>query len=183
MIKPFEKSDDSNQVKALLKEAFAQAYATKKALDEEVEEFLAPDYIALIDIENGEIKGLVGAKAQYGNTGYELHPLVVKKSWRNQGIGKRLLKALEKHLKHLGCIILYLGSDDEHNQTSLSQSDIYQNPLAALKAIKNLDHHPYSFYLKQGYKLLGVIPDANGFNKPDIIMGKRLSKKKGDSHE
>lgn len=35
--------------------------------------------------------------------------------------------------------------------------------------------HPYEFYQKLGYSIVGVLPDANGFEKPDIFMAKRVS--------
>ena len=33
----------------------------------------------------------------------------------------------------------------------------------------------YEFYQKIGFSFVGVIPDANGFGKPDIIMAKRVA--------
>jgi hypothetical protein len=41
-------------------------------------------------------------------------------------------------------------------------------------SIRNLKHHPYEFYQKLGYQIVGVIPDANGPGKPDILMAKSL---------
>ena len=40
--------------------------------------------------------------------------------------------------------------------------------------IRNLKGHPYEFYQKLGYVIVGVIPDANGPGKPDIIMARRI---------
>jgi aminoglycoside 6'-N-acetyltransferase I len=41
-------------------------------------------------------------------------------------------------------------------------------------SIRNLKRHPYEFYQKLGYVIVGVIPDANGPGKPDILMAKSL---------
>jgi hypothetical protein len=40
--------------------------------------------------------------------------------------------------------------------------------------IKNLHRHPFEFYQKAGFSIVGVVPDANGPGKPDILMAKRL---------
>ncbi len=40
----------------------------------------------------------------------------------------------------------------------------------------NHTDHPVTFYQKLGYRLIGVMPDANGIGKPDLIMGKRILK-------
>jgi aminoglycoside 6'-N-acetyltransferase I len=58
--------------------------------------------------------------------------------------------------------------------TSLANVDLYPDIFDHLKQIKNLKNHPFGFYQKQGYTIVGVIPDANGIGKPDIIMAKRL---------
>jgi aminoglycoside 6'-N-acetyltransferase I len=44
-------------------------------------------------------------------------------------------------------------------------------------ALENRRGHPFTFYRKQGFVLVGVIPDANGFGKPDILMAKRVARR------
>jgi len=34
--------------------------------------------------------------------------------------------------------------------------------------------HLFAFYQRVGFEVLGVIPDANGPGKPDILMAKRV---------
>jgi aminoglycoside 6'-N-acetyltransferase I len=36
--------------------------------------------------------------------------------------------------------------------------------------------HPFFFYRKLGFEPAGLIPDANGFGKPDILMSKRIGR-------
>jgi len=45
--------------------------------------------------------------------------------------------------------------------------------LGKARRIRNLHGHPYEFYEKLGYTVVGVLPDANGPGKPDIFMAKR----------
>lgn len=94
--------------------------------------------------------------------------MVVHKEYRYQGIGKGLVKHLESLLKSKGCITIYLGTDDELNSTSLSNTDLYTDTFEKMHNIVNLKKHPYTFYQKQGYKIVGVLPDVNGIGKPDI---------------
>jgi aminoglycoside 6'-N-acetyltransferase I len=34
--------------------------------------------------------------------------------------------------------------------------------------------HPFGFYRRLGFVLVGVLPDANGPGRPDIFLAKRL---------
>lgn len=136
---------------------------------------------ALIATYGGHLVGFAGAIPQYENTGWELHPLAVREEYQRKGIGSRLLEALETEVVKKGGITIYLGSDDERGRTTLSNTDLYENTFSKIEAIKNLGDHPYEFYQKYGYKIIGVIPDANGIGKPDIMMAKRVLKPENDA--
>ena len=127
-------------------------------------------------VEDGHLAGFVGATPHYDGNAWELHPLVVAKERQCQGIGTLLVQALEKECAAKGAITLYLGTDDEFEETTLGGTDIYVDTYEKISKVKNLKKHPFEFYQKVGYKIIGVIPDANGFGKPDIMMAKRVGK-------
>jgi aminoglycoside 6'-N-acetyltransferase I len=85
-----------------------------------------------------------------------------------------LVQDLEDQVRQRGGATIYLGTDDEDGMTSLANIDLYPDVFQHIARIKNLKHHPYQFYQKLGYMIVGVIPDANGPGKPDIIMAKRI---------
>ena len=143
---------------------------------EELHEFGESGRICRVaQTDAGQVAGWIGAIDAYDGTGWELHPLAVAPAWQGQGIGRMLVADLEACVRARGGVTLFLGTDDEDNQTSLAGIDLYPDPLLHLAQIRNLDRHPYEFYQKQGFVLTGVIPDANGPGKPDIMMAKRLT--------
>lgn len=158
----------------LLIQAFPDSYSD--CAEEEVFKCLEEKKIAIAAINNDRLVGFVGAMPKYGITAWELHPLVVSKSYRSQGIGTKLCKALEKVLYEKGCLTIYLGSDDETSSTTLSDTDLFEDTFEKIRNIKNIKGHPYEFYQKNGYQIVGVIPDANGIGKPDIWLAKSISK-------
>jgi aminoglycoside 6'-N-acetyltransferase I len=145
---------------------------------EEVDEALEPEKIARAALdEDGTLLGWIGAIPQYETFGWELHPLVVAPASQGRGIGRALIADLEAQVRARGGTTIYLGSDDEDNMTSLSGIDLYPNVWEHIARIRNLKGHPSEFYQKQGYVITGVIPDANGPGKPDILMAKFVGKK------
>ena len=173
-IKLFDKNNLKfiKEAAMLLAKTFPHAY-NNSSMDE-MNNILEVERVAVMAIEKDKLIGFIGAIPQYGNTGWELHPLVVDEQYRGRGVGSALEDFLVSQVVHKGGIMMYLGTDDEFNQTSLAYVDLFNDPLEKIKTIINISHHPYEFYLKQGYIITGVIPDANGFGKPDIIMAKRL---------
>jgi len=167
-----EQTQQVAEAAELLAQIFPHSY--KDSAAEEMASCLESGKIALVALEHGHVIGFVGAMPQYGHTGWELHPLAVKRQRQRHGIGTLLVEALEKEVAAQGGIMLYLGTDDEFNQTTLSQGDLFEHTFEKIAAIQNLNRHPYEFYQKVGYRIVGVIPDANGPGKPDILMAKRL---------
>ncbi len=158
---------------SLLQENF-NCYNNYSEAKSEVEELTSPDRICIGLIEDGSLIGLIGGINMYNGLAYELHPLVIKKSHQRKGYGSKLIAVFEREVHKHGGITIYLGSDDEDNQTSLFGEDLYVDLFDKLKNIKNKNDHPFTFYQKNGYKIVGVIPDANGMGKPDIMMAKRV---------
>ena len=61
-----------------------------------------------------------------------------------------------------------------HSAYSLLEGAITFPRLAKLAAAQGSPPHALEFYRKLGYTLIGVVPDANGYGNPDILMAKRL---------
>jgi aminoglycoside 6'-N-acetyltransferase I len=141
----------------------------------EVHEMLATDRILRVAVDDeANLIGWIGGIPQYDGLVWELHPLVVKPGLQTKGIGTALARDFEEQVRSRGALTITLGTDDDDNQTSLSNVDLYVDTWKKINEIKNLNRHPYEFYQKMGYRITGVMPDANGIGKPDILMSKRV---------
>jgi aminoglycoside 6'-N-acetyltransferase I len=170
------------QMAEILHAAFTrwpEAWATVAEAEEELAEFAGdPARIWRAAVApDGRVLGWVGGLPEYDGLVWELHPLAVAPDCQRQGVGRALVADLERLVAERGGLTLMLGSDDESNLTSLGGLDLFPNPLEKLQQIRNLHDHPYSFYLKLGYEFIGVVPDANGFGKPDLLMAKRVGRR------
>jgi len=162
-----------NQSSKLLSENF-ECWSNISEAENEILDICIDKNIVLIAIDEDEVVGLIGAQPKYDGNVWEVHPIVVKKEMQRNGIGKRMLVTLESEVAKRGGITIYLGTDDENNSTSLSSVDIYENLFDKINNIENINNHPFEFYQKCGYKIVGVVPDANGIGKPDIMLAKRI---------
>lgn len=145
----------------------------------EVDEMLAPERFVRVGLaRNGdgsdEVVGWIGGIPAYDGNVWELHPLVVSPARQRQGIGTLLIRDFEAQVRARGGLTIQLGTDDVMGQTSLSGTDLYTDLWEQIRTIRNLDNHPFEFYQKMGYTIIGVMPDANGRGKPDIYMAKRV---------
>jgi aminoglycoside 6'-N-acetyltransferase I len=161
------------------REHWSSAWSDLESAWEEVQESLGTDRISRIAVdEAGTVLGWIGGIKQYDGNVWELHPLVVGSDYRGKGIGKALVADLEEQVSTRGGLTLWVGTDDEDNMTTLAGVNLYPNVFEHIAKIKNLRGHPYEFYQKCGFVIVGLMPDANGLGKPDIYMAKSL---KGES--
>ena len=167
------------QVARIVVEAFrghSPAWPDRASAEAEVRESFAEDRISRVARDGGVVVGWIGGISEYDGHAWELHPLAVDPARQGEGIGRALVADLEQQVVARGATTLYLGTDDEDGRTSLSDTDLYPNPLEHLASIENPGRHPYEFYRACGFSVVGVIPDANGPGKPDILMAKRIGK-------
>ena len=159
------------------REHWPEAWPTLEEALQEVHELLSEERIcrAALD-ENGNLVGIIGGIPEYDGNVWELHPLAVQPELQGQGLGRALILDFEEQVRLRGGLTITLGSDDEDNMTSLSGVDLYEDLWDKVKNIRNLKGHPFEFYQKMGYIITGVVIDANGVGKPDIIMSKRVGK-------
>jgi len=167
------------QVAGILVESFREhwpdAWPDMESALKDVRGTLREDRISRIMVdEGGLVLGWIGGIRHSDGKSYELHPIVVRDGYRRRGLGSILLSDFEKRVAELGAVTVWLGTDDEDGMTTISGIDLYSDVFGHLQNIGNLKSHPYEFYVKQGYSIVGVLPDASGPGKPDILLSKRV---------
>ena len=174
-----EDNDLIQQAAQLLVDAFREnwpeAWHTLEDALKEIDEMLDEERICRVAVDDkNNLLGIIGGIPEYDGNVWELHPLAIQPNLQNQGIGRKLVEDFEEQVRQRNGLSIMLGTDDENNMTSLSNVNLYENLFEKIENIKNIKGHPYEFYQKMGYTIIGVIPDANGISKPDILMAKRV---------
>ena len=158
---------------AMLHKAFPDHYP-KNVAKEEIIRLLKGDNMLYVAVENETVIGFVGtSKARRYISAFQLDLMVIKPERRGEGIGTKLLDIVEHRLRDKGVVTLFIGTDDEGYKTSLTGTNIYEDTFEKIESISSTSH-PYQFYQKQGYQIVGVIPDAFGIGNHDIVVAKRL---------
>ena len=161
----------------ILREARAHmpsAYNGEGEAEAEVRTFLEdPERAALAALEGKAVRGWIGVIESYSHA-WELHPLVVDPAHQRRGLGRALTAALEAQVKARGVLTLYLGTDDDYGGTNLFGRELFPDVAAKIGTLRAGERHASGFYRRIGYEVVGLIPDANGPGRPDIMMAKQL---------
>ena len=161
---------------ACFAENWPEAWPDLDAATQEVIEACQDGHICRAACDtDGQIIGWIAGQSRYRGRVWELHPMAVHPRYQSQGIGRALVSDFEEQVRQRGGQTILLGTDDESGMTSLSGVELYPHVWEHIEKIRNLRRHPYEFYQKVGFHIVGVIPDANGRGKPDILMAKRLT--------
>jgi aminoglycoside 6'-N-acetyltransferase I len=162
---------------AILMRALAHvpsAWHDRGAARAEVATFFGdPERTAIAAVEGEQLVGWIGAILQSEHA-WELHPLVVDPSHQRRRCGTLLVNALEAAARRAGACTIWLGTDDDFGGTNLYGADLYPNVLERLARIEPKGAHPYTFFRRMGFSAVGVLPDADGIGKHDILMAKRI---------
>ena len=138
---------------------------------------LEPGNINRVLLEGDRVAGWVGARHDYGCV-WELHPMVVDEGMRGRGHGRALVEDVVRLAEDRGALTLVLGTSDEVGLTSLAARDLFEEPLAALAEIEAEREHPLGFWLAVGFKVVGVLPDAEGIGKPTILLARPIGRRR-----
>ena len=163
----------------ILREAMpVSSYGAAADSERETSSFISKrERFALAALIDDCVLGWIGGIRSYSHA-LELHPLVVDPPRQRQGIGRALISALEQRAAAEGYLTVHLGTDDEGGGTTLFGANAFPDALSKLQTIQpSSAGHPFFFYRKLGYEPIGIVPDANGFGKPDLLMAKRVATK------
>jgi aminoglycoside 6'-N-acetyltransferase I len=150
------------------------------AARQEVSSFLTdPDRMAIAAIESDRLRAWIGA-IRHSAHAWELHPLAIDPAHQGRGFGTALVAALERSAQASKISAIWLGADDDFGGTSLYGVDLYPDVLGHLRRITPRGKHPYMFYQRVGFAVVGVLPDVNGRGRHDILMAKRIERTTGD---
>jgi aminoglycoside 6'-N-acetyltransferase I len=177
-----DRPDLIDQAADLLLDAFLGKTRDWQDVDsarQEVVDSISDDKISRVALDTaGRVIGWIGAMPSYGGNVWEIHPLAVAPAHQGRGIGRALVEDLEAIVRDRGALTLWAGSDDEQSATSLGGVDLYPDVSRAIRHVTNLKNHPYEFYLRLGFTIVGVMPDANGPGKPDIFLARRVRQRR-----
>ena len=158
-----------------------ESFPDLETAQREVVKSLDPRKISRVALDPAAgVVGWIGAIPQYRGRVWELHPLVIAQSHRRRGIGRALVSSIEATVALRGATTLWLGTDDEIGETSLSGVDLYADVAGHLRNATSTDDHALLFYRRLGFHVVGCLPDANGRGKPDIFMAKRIGPAVGE---
>lgn len=109
-----------------------------------------------------------------GQASAEIKLIAVAPDRRRQGIGRTLVMAAEERMRGAGCVTMLATAGDTRGRTSLYGLDVTEDAPGLLADFHCHADHPAGFFLRVGYRLVGILPDAYGPGKHDLTLARRI---------
>ncbi|MBE9137019.1 GNAT family N-acetyltransferase [Nodosilinea sp. LEGE 07088] len=193
-MEPFRTVDLTPRDAELIQQTAKVAYEASKSISkiwlptveaaiEEVHESLEREGISQVLLDGHRVAAWIGASPQFSGRVVEIHPLIVARGYHGKGLGRWMVNQVEAWARQQGALTLWIGTSDETHATSLSGVNLYENTGPVIASFHQVAPHPCGFWLRLGFHIVGVLPDAEGIGKPSIMMAKPLQQKGGEAHE
>ena len=140
---------------------------------EVIAEHTSGDGVARVLVDGARPLAWIAAHPLWGRV-WELEPLLVAIPEQGRGHGRRLVREIEALAAAAGALTMLVGTSDVRGETSLGGVDLYTDTHARLAAA-DPGRHAAAFWLRVGYHIVGVVPDAEGWGKPSITLARRLA--------
>lgn len=150
--------------------------ATVSDAMDELQRCIIPENLSRMALKDKSPVGWISA-FPVNKAVWEIHPLLVDPKAHGEGIGTLLVKEVERMLTARGVRTIQVSTSDATNATTLSGKDLFIDPLGELQRLDVRNSkvgHAYQFWVRSGYKAVGVLPDAEGMGIPSICLAKRL---------
>ncbi len=144
---------------------------TLESARKEAREALAPSHVSRVLLGEDGPLGWIAACHQWGRI-WEIHPLIVAPNHQRKGLGQRLVHKIEAVTWSKGALTLLASTSDMTGSTSVSGIDLHRDPIEALNNLRCVRPHPVEFWQKVGYRIVGIIPDAEKLGQPSITLAK-----------
>ena len=129
-------------------------------------------HLSYVALQDGKAMGWIGLIP--GKHVWEIHPLAVALSAQYQGIGQQLVEHAASIARAQGALTLFASTGDEVGTTNLYGQDLYSDPAGAIANLQATGRNPFKFWQKAGFRIVGLLPDAEGRGRPSIHLARRL---------
>lgn len=147
--------------------------ANIEAARAEIADAIGDDKIALVLRDGDRPVAWIAAGHDWGAI-WEIHPVIVAVDAQGRGHGQRLVREVERLAADAGARTMALSTSDTVGATSLAGADLYADVAGHLARFTVHRPHAAAFWLRMGYTLVGVTPDAEGPGQPSLSFACRL---------
>lgn len=141
----------------------------------DVVQFAPADLSLVARDPEGTPIGWLRAEHFRGQASAEIKLVAVHPARRRQEVARTLVMAAEERMSGNACVTMLATVGDTRGRTSLYGIDVTEDAPRLLAGFHCHADHPAGFFLRIGYRLVGLLPDAYGPGKHDLTLARRIT--------